>query len=113
MVSEDLLSAGVALSTAFLQKAFSALRPFGGVACLPVPKAQGEKVSRSDIAASLPNGRLTQAGPWLLLRREGALPGSANWTHEHADAANTRVARDRLVKAPLGLLWFGGTSHQG
>jgi outer membrane protein assembly factor BamB len=46
-----------------------------------------------------------------LLVREGALPGSADWTHEHADAANTRVSRDQLVKAPLGLLWFGGPSN--
>jgi outer membrane protein assembly factor BamB len=49
----------------------------------------------------------------ILLSREGALPGAANWTHEHADAANTRVSPDQLVKAPLGLLWFGGPSHQG
>ena len=49
----------------------------------------------------------------LLLSRDGALPGPANWTHEHADAANTRVSQDSLVKAPLGLLWFGGTSNEG
>ena len=52
-------------------------------------------------------------GEWTLLSREGPLPGAADWTHEHADAANTRVSRDRLVKAPLGLLWFGGPSHDG
>src|SRR5262249_48226144 len=38
---------------------------------------------------------------------------AADWTHEHADAANTRVSRDKVVKAPLGLLWFGGPSHDG
>src|SRR5262249_60887929 len=53
------------------------------------------------------------AGEWLLIRRPGALPGSANWTHEHADAANTRFSRDQRIKAPLGLLWFGGPGHQG
>ena len=46
------------------------------------------------------------------LFREGALPGAANWTHEHADAANTRVSKDQLVKAPLGVLWFGGPSQR-
>ncbi|HKB35641.1 MAG TPA: PQQ-binding-like beta-propeller repeat protein, partial [Gemmataceae bacterium] len=50
---------------------------------------------------------------WVLLERKGALPGSANWTHEHGDADNTRVAHDQLVKAPLGVLWFGGPSHDG
>ena len=49
----------------------------------------------------------------LTSSREGPLPGSANWTHEHADAANTRVSTDQLVKAPLGVLWFGGPSHDG
>src|SRR5262249_35202665 len=48
----------------------------------------------------------------VLISREGALPGAANWTHQHADAANTRVSRDARVKAPLGVLWFGGPGNQ-
>jgi outer membrane protein assembly factor BamB len=44
--------------------------------------------------------------------RDGPLPGAGNWTHELGDAANTRVAPDQLVKAPLGVLWFGGPSHE-
>ncbi|HWG42005.1 MAG TPA: PQQ-binding-like beta-propeller repeat protein [Gemmataceae bacterium] len=52
-------------------------------------------------------------GDAVLLSRDGPLPGGADWTHEHADAGNTRVSRDQLVKAPLGLLWFGGAGHQG
>src|SRR4029079_5964874 len=52
-----------------------------------------------------------QMNDMTLLVREGALPGSADWTHEHADAANTRVSKDSLVKAPLGLLWFGGPTN--
>ncbi|HEV8292436.1 MAG TPA: PQQ-binding-like beta-propeller repeat protein, partial [Tepidisphaeraceae bacterium] len=35
------------------------------------------------------------------------------WTHENADASNTRVSADSLVKAPLGILWFGGSSNEG
>ena len=69
------------------EKAKAPLRPFGGMAML----SNGEVVAR----------------------RDGALPGAADWTHEHADAANTRVGADKLVKAPLGLLWFGGPGHQG
>jgi outer membrane protein assembly factor BamB len=41
------------------------------------------------------------------------LPGSADWTHEHADSANTRISHDQQVKAPLALLWFGGPTNQG
>ena len=49
----------------------------------------------------------------LCLRRSGGLDGAGNWTHEHADASNTRVSTDSLVKAPLGILWFGGSSNEG
>jgi outer membrane protein assembly factor BamB len=64
-------------------------------------------------ALQLPNAQLQDSGDGVALSREGALPGSANWTHEHADASNTRVSRDVLVKAPLGVLWFGGPAHDG
>ncbi|MEK7996051.1 MAG: PQQ-binding-like beta-propeller repeat protein, partial [Planctomycetota bacterium] len=43
--------------------------------------------------------------------RAGALPDSADWTHQYADSANTVMSRDKRVKAPLGLLWFGGPSN--
>src|SRR5262249_27246091 len=61
----------------------------------------------------LVGSRVATAAGGVTLIREGALPGAANWTHEHADAANTRVSKDQLVKAPLGVLWFGGPSHDG
>jgi outer membrane protein assembly factor BamB len=42
-----------------------------------------------------------------VLERAGPLPGSAPWLGQNADAANTRCSRDRLVMAPLGVLWYG------
>ncbi|MFH1739215.1 MAG: malectin domain-containing carbohydrate-binding protein, partial [bacterium] len=47
----------------------------------------------------------------VLLKREGPLPGSAEWTHQYGDVGNTVFSKDKLVKPPLGLLWFGGPSH--
>jgi outer membrane protein assembly factor BamB len=47
-------------------------------------------------------------GKLVVTRREGPLPGAADWTHEFGDPANTLTSRDKLVKAPLGLLWYGG-----
>lgn len=61
------------------------LRPYGGVAVLP----EG------------------------VLRRDGPVEGAGVWTHQNADAANTRVSADTVVRAPLGLLWFGGSTHEG
>jgi len=108
----------------FLQQTFTALRPFGGVACFPErsnqpagasPRFGETQTSNSEPGAGvhrlMANAVRKTVGEWTLLVREGALPDSANWTHEHADAANSRVSKDKLVKAPLGLLWFGGSSN--
>ena len=96
-----------------LPRVFRVLRPYGGVACLPLPPNQYRDFSRLVADMALPGAKVRTEGGYALLSREGALPGSADWTHEHADAANSRVSRDQLVKAPLGLLWFGGLSHEG
>lgn len=99
MVSEE----AHILDAAFLDRVTAALRPYGGVACFP-----GKKVKHPTLT--------TRPGPlsgWVTLAREGAIPGAADWTHEHADAANTRVSKDRVVRAPLGVLWWGGPSHDG
>jgi outer membrane protein assembly factor BamB len=51
-------------------------------------------------------------GVWMtrdgVTKREGPPPGAADWTHEMADEAMTLCSRDKLVQAPLGLLWYGG-----
>ncbi|MGE3803343.1 MAG: PQQ-binding-like beta-propeller repeat protein [Gemmataceae bacterium] len=112
MVSEDLRAAGIELDKAFLRKAYEVLRPYGGVACWPGSMAKKD-IERLAGWARLANAKVRDSAGGVLLSREGALPGSANWTHEHADAANTRVSKDRIVKAPLGVLWFGGQSHEG
>jgi len=62
------------------------LRPYGGVICVA---GDGGDMK-------------------VVLRREGALPGSGVWTHQYGDSARTLVSKDRAVKLPLGLLWFGG-----
>ena len=111
LIVAPMLPANEDARTALVAKLFASLRPFGGVAVFTM---------QADVAKSLAvrlKDRLTGAawktvGEVSLLVREGALPDSANWTHEHADAANTRVSQDKLVKAPLGLLWFGGSSNE-
>ena len=40
--------------------------------------------------------------------REGALEGSADWTHNYADVAQTTKSDDFRVKMPLAPLWWGG-----
>jgi PQQ-like domain len=74
------------------------LRPYGGVLCTT------DKLSIPDAE----NFRTEKVGDLALLTREGKLPGAAYWTHQYGDAANTMAPQDELVRAPLGMLWYGG-----
>lgn len=95
----------------FIARVFASLRPYGGVACLGVTAAEGAKLAERLKDLPLEGAVWKPAGDRTLLVRAGALPESADWTHEHADAANTRVSKDKRVKTPLGLLWFGGPAN--
>jgi outer membrane protein assembly factor BamB len=97
----------------FLEKTFESLRPFGGIAALAMSAADQDACERVVQEAQFAGAKTEARGDWLFISREGPLPDSANWTHEHADAANTRVSKDKRVKAPLGLLWFGGSTNDG
>lgn len=46
-------------------------------------------------------------GQWKAEKR-GPLEGAGNWSHEYANASMNNSTADKLVKAPLGVLWYGG-----
>jgi len=107
IVSEDLVAAGIDKSNTFVEKAFYSLRPYGGMICFDAETL--ELLRQTDATGELANADIRVSGQYAVLERAGALPGSADWTHHYADASNTVVSKDSLVKAPLGLLWFGGS----
>jgi len=112
MFCEDLVAAGVKLDPASLSRVYASLRPFGGAALFHLDEANRGKLVTGVRDASLSQAEIRQTNKTdTLLVRSGPLEGSADWTHEHADASNTRVSQDNLVKTPLGILWFGGPSH--
>ncbi len=43
----------------------------------------------------------------LVVKNVDVPSGSASWTHECGDAARSFFSKDQLVKAPLGILWYG------
>lgn len=100
-------------ATRWLATIHKALRPYGGAAYLGGAVDRREQLAKLAQTRSWEQVEFDTAGDWLVMTRAGALPGSANWTHEHADAANSRVSRDQRVKAPLALLWFGGSTNDG
>jgi len=111
IVSEDLAAAGTANGNTFVEKVFYSLRPYGGQVCFSSDAL--ELLQQGAAAGELANANVALSGDFALLERVGALPGSADWTHDYADASNSVVSKDQLVKAPLGLLWFGGSTSGG
>lgn len=87
------------------------LRPYGGVACF-FGEGTVPVLEKTVVDAALAGAQIERKGRLVLLRRSGPLPGSANWTHQYADASNSLVSQDARVRAPLGLLWFGGSSNK-
>jgi outer membrane protein assembly factor BamB len=105
IVSEDDKS-GLLAGADGVALAFRSLRPYGGaIAVAGEPPAAFARVAadrKPDRAA------LSTAAGVSLLRREGALPGSCDWTHEFGNAGNTLASTDKLVRPPFGVQWYGG-----
>lgn len=113
VAAEDLKTAGYSedRSKDFITRVFHVLRPYGGAACLALEEKQRDNFRRLAQAESLPQSDVKAQGDWTVLRRVGPLRDSAPWTHHYADVSNSIFSQDKRVKAPLGLLWFGGPSH--
>jgi outer membrane protein assembly factor BamB len=112
--SENLDAAGFDNGQAFTEKLFQVLRPYGGVACLNLTPDQHEQFSKWVQTAQLNQGVIqrTQDESHTLLTRAGALPDTDDWTHQYGNSANSVVSKDKLVKSPMGVLWFGGPSNE-
>lgn len=81
-------------------KIFKALRPFGGSAVFELDPEDAKKLEASIGELNLQGARLRNIGPGrLLLTRDGALPGSTDYSGGWSSP-------DELVRAPLGVLWF-------
>ncbi|MFT5127771.1 MAG: outer membrane protein assembly factor BamB [Rhodothermales bacterium] len=105
-------SAGIA-SPHFVHTVFAALRPYGGCAMLALSAAEHERFMDQVNTAKLPQALVTRDGGLTVLRRVGALPNTDDWSHQYGNSAQTVVSQDKQVRAPLGVLWFGGPTHEG
>ncbi len=96
---------------ALVRSVFPLLRPYGGFACWEVTQRQHDALAAIVARGELANAVLSRDGNLTFVTRVGPLPGAGSWTHQYADAANSVVSQDSIVRAPLGLLWFGGPSN--
>ena len=93
-----------------LARLYESVRPYGGVMHLIADENRtvlAETVREMD----LEQAEVTVSVQGVVVRRVGRLPGSADWTHQYGDVANTVKSNDQRVKLPLGVLWFGGSSN--
>lgn len=95
----------------YLRSAYRSLRPYGGVMCLLAESGAAGRLAARVRQLQLEQAEVKQASFGVTVRRVGALPGAADWTHQHGDVANSIKSEDERVRLPLGVLWFGGSSN--
>ncbi len=106
VVSEDWGQLGASASRAFVETIVHSLRPYGGTACVELPAAQRDALVKEVARSGIAGATARTAGDCVLITRAGPLPGSADWSHAEADAANTGASEEQFAKPPLELLWF-------
>jgi outer membrane protein assembly factor BamB len=93
------------------QQALRLLRPYGGTLALRTSPKDHEQLL-GQLGKLMPGQlELRRAGEFTLVVRVGPLPGAGTWTHQNGDVSNSVCSRDNIVKAPLGVLWFGGSTN--
>ncbi len=113
IVSERVEASGKASYPA--KELYRVLRPSGGVVYLGRPKAAlgaGQAADPAPMVEYLKTAGLakpvvsTEGGVWVQATR-GPLVGAGAWTQLYGSPSNTGCSDDRIVRAPLGVLWFG------
>jgi hypothetical protein len=96
----------LALGEGGMAAVLDALRPHTGEMRLRNGAGQADRIRL--MLASRGGYSVTVEGGDLVVRREAPPDGAADWTHEAGDAGNGFASADRLVKWPLGVLWYSG-----
>jgi outer membrane protein assembly factor BamB len=95
-----------------MARIYESVRPYGGVLHLLADADQIPALRQDVSALKLERAEVETTPHGVLIRRVGSLAGAGEWTHQYGDVANTIKSNDQRVKLPLGILWFGGNSHE-
>jgi hypothetical protein len=90
---------------------YETTRPYGGKIVLNFKRKKQELLMKSFGELDLPGLVANNEDGIAMISRTGSLPGASPWTHNNGNIANTVKSDDQLVRAPLGILWFGGNSN--
>lgn len=108
-VIHDLNTGRYPVDANLLDRFYYSMRPYGGK--LWIGSIKSDELSRTINKEQFPGLVVSDNSGNPVMTREGALDGSASWTHNYGNIANTAKSDDRLVKLPLGILWFGGNPN--
>ena len=96
-----------------LSRLFHSVRPYGGKLLMRTDSGEQHHIDLLACRFGAKHVETAVADSWQVVTRTGAIPGSDDWTHQYANASQSGISAENNVKAPLGVLWFGGPSHEG
>ncbi len=88
---------------------YESLRPYGGK--MWIGGRESVQANKAYASLNLYGAETSTGDGFCIVTRTGSLEGSDSWTHNYGDISNTIKSDDKIVKAPLGILWFGGNSN--
>ena len=94
-----------------LRLIYESTRPYDGKIWIRTKRKDKDQLMKTIKELNLYGASALKGKGFVMITRTGSLPGSAPWTHNYGDIANTVKSNDELVRAPLGVLWFGGNSN--
>lgn len=81
-------------------------KPIRGVAFLGGEQEEAELKAWA-VGTNLSGWELVKSGGLWLKRTRPALAEAGTWTHMYGDAGNTGCSDDGVLKAPIGVVWYG------
>ncbi|MCU0473573.1 MAG: PQQ-binding-like beta-propeller repeat protein [Bacteroidales bacterium] len=94
-----------------LKMIYESARPYDGKIFIRVKGEEQKNLINAFNDLKLYGASVAPGKGFAVITRTGSLEGSDSWTHNYGDIANTVKSDDKMVKAPLGILWFGGNSN--
>jgi hypothetical protein len=94
-----------------LRSVYECTRPYEGKIWQKVSNREQKLLASSLENLNLYGAASARGKGYYMISRTGSLYGADSWTHNYGDISNTVKSDDQRVKAPLGILWFGGNSN--
>jgi len=94
-----------------IRSIYDCTRPYDGKIWMKTGRREQGELWAVINGLNLYGAELTRGKDYSLISRTGSLEGTDEWTHNYGDISNTIKSDDERVKAPLGILWFGGNSN--